>query len=47
MSCATCTHCEARVHPPVYVVVRWCRLCDEPAVIPCDAYSREPGSDDA
>lgn len=47
MTCATCTHCESRAEPPLHVVVRWCRLLDEPAIIPCSAFSREPGSDDA
>jgi len=44
MSCATCIHFEQRAEPPLYVVVRWCRLVDEPAIFACEAYEREPGS---
>ena len=47
MTCATCTHCEGRAAPPLYVAVRWCTLVDEPALLPCDHHEREPGSDDA
>jgi hypothetical protein len=46
-ACATCTHCEQRAEPPLYVVVRWCVLFDDPAIFPCEAYIREPGADDA
>jgi hypothetical protein len=44
-TCATCTHCESRAHPPMYVPVRWCRLLDEPAVFVCSEWLREAGAD--
>jgi hypothetical protein len=45
MTCATCTHCESRAYPPLYVAVRWCRLVDEPAVFVCERHEREAGAD--
>lgn len=45
-SCAHCTYCESRAEPPLYVVVRWCVLVDEPAIFTCDQWQRQPGADD-
>lgn len=47
MTCATCTHCEQRTFLLPHVLVRWCKLLDEPAIFVCERYSRDPGSDDA
>jgi len=44
--CAHCTHCVTRAEPPLYIPVRWCRMCDEPAVFVCSEWLRQPGADD-